>query len=47
MREKMKEPMQQILEYPKNNDTITTMIGKEITGKPETQVRRIMETVSR
>ena len=40
MSEKMKEPVQQILEYLKNNDTITTMIGKEITGKSEAQVRR-------
>lgn len=43
---KMKEPVQQILEYLKNNDTITTMIGKEITGKSEAQVRRYLKALT-
>ena len=43
---KMKEPVQKILEYLKNNDTITTMIGKEITGKSEAQVRRYLKTLT-
>lgn len=43
---KMKEPVQQILEYLKNNDTITTMIGKEITGKSEAQVRRYLKVLT-
>lgn len=30
---KMKEPVQQILEYLKAHATITTATGKEITGK--------------
>ncbi|MCH5268177.1 MAG: hypothetical protein J1E62_07515, partial [Lachnospiraceae bacterium] len=43
---KMKEPIQQILEYLKDNNTITTMIGKEITGKSEAQVRRYLKVLS-
>ena len=43
---KMKEPVQQILEYLKNNDTITTVIGKEITGKSEAQVRRYLKALT-
>ena len=45
MNGKMKEPVQQILEYLKYNDTITTMIGKEITGKSEAQVRRYLKAL--
>ena len=43
---KMKEPVQQILEYLKNNDTITTTIGREITGKSEAQVRRYLKALT-
>ena len=43
---KMKKPVQQILEYLKYNDTITTMIGKEITGKSEAQVRRYLKALA-
>ncbi len=43
---KMKEPVQQILEYLKDNDTITTTIGKEITGKSEAQVRRYLKALT-
>ena len=43
---KMKEPVQQILEYLKDNNTITTTIGKEITGKSEAQVRRYLKVLS-
>ena len=43
---KMKEPVQQILEYLKDNNTITTTMGKEITGKSEAQVRRYLKALS-
>ncbi|MCM1184071.1 MAG: ATP-dependent DNA helicase RecG, partial [Roseburia sp.] len=43
---KMKEPVQQMLEYLKNHDTITTRIGKEITGKSEAQVRRYLKALA-
>ncbi len=43
---KMQKPVQQILEYLKYNDTITTMIGKEITGKSEAQVRRYLKALT-
>ncbi len=43
---KMKEPVQQILDYLKDNDTITTMIGKELTGKSEAQVRRYLKALT-
>ncbi len=43
---KMKEPVQQILEYLKDNDTITTTIGKKITGKSEVQVRRYLKVLT-
>ncbi len=43
---KMKEPVQQILEYLKNNDVITTTIRKEITGKSEAQVRRYLKALT-
>lgn len=39
---KTKEPLQRILEYLKEHDVITTMQGKEITGKSEAQVRRYL-----
>ncbi|MCM1500733.1 MAG: hypothetical protein NC124_19925, partial [Clostridium sp.] len=42
---KMKEPVQRILEYLKSYDTITTAIGKEITGKSEAQVRRYLKVL--
>ncbi|MBD5550339.1 MAG: hypothetical protein HDQ96_04070 [Lachnospiraceae bacterium] len=42
----MKEPVQRILEYLKENDTITTTIGKEITGKSEAQVRRYLKVLT-
>jgi len=43
---KMKEPVQKILEYLKDNDTITTAIGKEITSKSEAQVRRYLKALT-
>ena len=43
---KMKEPVQQTLEYLKDNNTITTTMGKEITGKSEAQVRRYLKALS-
>ena len=43
---KMKEPVQQILDYLKNNNTITTTMGKELTGKSEAQVRRYLKALS-
>lgn len=43
---KMKEPVQQILEYLKDHVTITTAIGKKITGKSETQVRRYLKALT-
>ena len=43
---KMKEPIQQILEYLKDNNTITTMMGKKITGKSEAQVRRYLKVLT-
>lgn len=43
---KNERPVQQILEYLKNNDTITTMIGKKITGKSEAQVRRYLKALT-
>ncbi|MCM1467304.1 MAG: hypothetical protein NC086_04085, partial [Alistipes sp.] len=43
---KMKKPVQQLLEYLKNYDTITTTIGKEITGKSEAQVRRYLKALT-
>ena len=43
---KMKEPIQRILEYLKENVTITTTIGKEITGKSEVQVRRYLKALT-
>ena len=43
---KMKEPVQQILEYLKDNNTITTTMGKEITGKSEAHVRRYLKVLS-
>lgn len=43
---KMKEPIQQILEYLKDNNTITTMLGKKITGKSEAKVRRYLKLLS-
>ena len=46
MSRKMKEPIQRILEYLKENDTITTTIGKEITGKSEAQVRRYLKALT-
>ena len=42
---KMKKPVQQILEYLKDHDTITTTMGKEITGKSEAQVRRYLKVL--
>ena len=46
MSEKMKKAVQQIMEYLKDNDTITTAIGKEITGKSEAQVRRYLKVLT-
>ncbi len=46
MNGKMKEPVQQIFEYLKNHDTITTTIGKKITGKSEAQVRRYLRALT-
>ena len=43
---KMKEPVQQILEYLKDHATITTAMGKEITGKSEAQVRRYLKVLT-
>ncbi len=43
---KMKEPIQQILEYLKYNNTITTTKGMEITGKSEAQVRRYLKVLT-
>lgn len=43
---KMKEPVQQILEYLKDHATITTAMGKEITGKSEAQVRRYLKALT-
>ena len=38
--------MQQIVEYLKYNDTITPMIGKEITERSEAQVRRYLKVLA-
>ena len=46
MSRNMKEPVQRILEYLKENDIITTKIGKEITGKSEAQVRRYLKALT-
>ncbi len=43
---KMKKPIQQILEYLKYNNTITTTKGMEITGKSEAQVRRYLKVLT-
>ena len=43
---KMKEAIQQILEYLKFNDTITTTKGMEVTGKSEAQVRRYLKVLT-
>ena len=43
---KMKKPIQQILEYLKTNNTITTMEGQEITGKSEAQVCRYLKMLA-
>lgn len=43
---KMKEPIQQILEYLKYNNTITTTKGMEITGKSEAQVLRYLKVLT-
>lgn len=43
---KMKEPVQQILEYLKDHATITTATGKKITGKSEAQVRRYLKVLT-
>lgn len=46
MSEKMKVAVQQILEYLKSNDTITTKEGMEVTGKSEAQVRRYLKVLT-
>ena len=43
---KMKEAIQQILEYLKFNNTITTTKGMEVTGKSEAQVRRYLKMLT-
>ena len=43
---KMKKAIQQILEYLKFNDTITTTKGMEVTGKSEAQVRRYLNVLT-
>ena len=46
MNGKMKEPIQWIIDYINKNDTITTSIGIEITGKSEAQVRRYLKVLT-
>ena len=43
---KIKEPIQLIIDYINKNDTITTSIGMEITGKSEAQVRRYLKVLT-
>lgn len=43
---KAKRAIQQILEYLKANDTITTKKGMEVTGKSEAQVRRYLKVLT-
>ena len=42
---KMKEPLEKILEYLKNNTEITNAIGQELTGKSTAQVRRYLNAL--
>lgn len=42
----MNEKMQQILEYLRFNDTITTKKGMEATGKSEAQIRRYLKVLT-
>ncbi|MDD3415259.1 MAG: ATP-binding protein [Lachnospiraceae bacterium] len=42
---KMKEPLEKILEYLKDNTEITNAIGQELTGKSTAQVRRYLNTL--
>lgn len=43
---KKKVAIQQILEYLKTNDMITTKKGMEVTGKSEAQVRRYLKVLA-
>lgn len=45
MRGKMKEPLEKILEYLKDNTEITNAIGQELTGKSTAQVRRYLKVL--
>lgn len=42
---KMKEPLEKILEYLKDNTEITNAIGQELTGKSTAQVRRYLNAL--
>lgn len=42
---RMKEPLEKILEYLKENTEITNAIGQELTGKSPAQVRRYLNTL--
>lgn len=42
---KMKEPLENILEYLKDNTEITNAIGQELTGKSTAQVRRYLNAL--
>jgi len=42
---KMKEPLEKILEYFKDNTEITNAIGQELTGKSTAQVRRYLNAL--
>ena len=42
---KMKEPLEKILEYLKDNTEITNAIGQELTGKSTAQVIRYLNTL--
>lgn len=42
---KMKEPLERILDYLKDNTEITNAIGQELTGKSAAQVRRYLNAL--
>ena len=41
----LKEPISKIMNYLKNNNEISNVIGQEITGKSSAQVRRYLNVL--
>lgn len=42
---KMKDPLEKILEYLKDNEEITNAIGRQLTDKSAAQVRRYLKAL--